>query len=537
MLVKVATRLSRDAQRSPNEWWLLLLVLLGPLSALLLTYRAPVVYTRSDPHLSLFAAQALVQEGTLRLDDYRQWIDGELDDYAVRQHNGHLYYYFPPGPSLFSAPAVWLANQTGKDMTVTAHNQALQKVLASLSTGLVFFLVYRLGRTRLESGPALLIAVVTVCGSALISTLGTALWNINFAVLFTLLSLWLLMTASGPWVGPLLGLLLFGAFLSRPTSLTFIGPALLLLLWRRRRTFASTVVVLGVLLFGFALLSWLTYGQPLPPYYATSRLDRSYEVGRTLYGHLLSPSRGLLVFSPFIIVVLLGMLRHVRALSRQPLFWLALSWLCLHLGLVSHIGHWWGGHTFGPRLLTDLLPAVVVLTILLWEQGGLGGRSTDGRLALGAYLLLGLAAVLINSGQGLYNPSTQLWNDYPNVDVFPEYLYDWRYPQFLASPERLERRYREHQQRPETSGAAPPEPQEQFVQFLRLGHLGQPLPEVKMIGQPIDRAPPVTGRRTSLDPGQGQGGLTRQAAALSRQRQHGRQQSAHGPRIALPAGL
>jgi hypothetical protein len=487
----------------PGAWLLWTLPWLGALAAFLVTYRAPVTYTRSDPHLSLFAAQALVQQGTLRLDAYRELIDEELDTYAVRERDGHLYYYFPPGPSLFAAPTVWLANRAGRDMTITAHNQALQKQLASLICGLVFLLVYGTGRVYLPALPALAITTVNVFGSALVSSLGTALWNMNFAVLFILLAMWLLVAGAPrlrPWQGFVLGGLLFCAFLSRPTTLTFTGPVLVLLLLRDRRAFFRTAAAVGLLLAVFALSSWLAFGRLLPDYYAAERVDRSYQVGRIFVAHLLSPSRGLLIFSPFVVVILAATFAYRRTLSRRPLFWLAVVWLALHLALLSRIGHWYGGHAYGPRLLADALPAIILLNILAWREGAFSAGSRSGRLALGAFLLAGLAAVLINSGQGLYNPSTQRWNDYPNVDQYPEYLFDWRYPQFLASPESLERRYLEHLQRtePNESGA---EAVAEVLQLFRRGRLSQAVPEVQVIGQAEGRAAQPGGQTDPLHPG------------------------------------
>ena len=49
-------------------------------------------------------------------------------------------------------------------------------------------------------------------------------------------------------------------------------------------------------------------------------------------------------------------------------------------------------------------------------------------------------AILFHTYQGLYNGSTVKWNESPNIDQRPEYLFDWRHPQFLASPDMLEAR-------------------------------------------------------------------------------------------------
>lgn len=429
------------------------LVILCLLFIFALTYWAPVTYTRSDPHLSLFVSQALIQHGTLRLDMYRDRLDEELDSYAVRERGGHLTYYFPPGPSLFAAPFVGLANLIGWDMTVTAHNHRLQKLLASLICALIFLMLYKTARCYLSESAALVIAFVSTLGSVLVSSLGAALWNANFAVLFIGLILWMLArtAATGETMRPaahpyLLGLLLFAAFISRPTSLAFILPLMVYLLILDRLTFFKAGLTLAALMGGFLLLSRWQYGQWLPAYYSLERFDRSVGVGRVLYGHLLSPSRGLLIFSPFFIPVFIGVAVYFRRLAAYPLFWLSLTWLTIHLVAMSRIGHWWGGHSYGPRLLADAVPAVIMLTVLLWHAATPVASPALRKIAILSFLALGMLGVFINSYQGLYNPSTLRWNDYPNIDQFPEYVFDWRYPQFLASPKSLEERYQSHLQ-------------------------------------------------------------------------------------------
>jgi hypothetical protein len=67
----------------------------------------------------------------------------------------------------------------------------------------------------------------------------------------------------------------------------------------------------------------------------------------------------------------------------------------------------------------------------------------------------GLFAIWVHSWQALHNHNTVRWNggDWGpilgdiNIDQDPEYLWDWRHPQMLASEASLARRYRSHQGR------------------------------------------------------------------------------------------
>jgi hypothetical protein len=426
-----------------------------------LAYGARVPDADSDPFLSLVVSQQIVERQTVRLDALQGRSDLLRDEWVVQAPNGHYYYYWPVGTSVLSMPFVWVANLLGMDMTTAEHNHATQNLISALSCVLVFAIVYRLGRCYLDWRASLVIASVSVLGSTLISTLGTALWSINFAVVF--LGLALLQVAHldvGGYVrsGPgrarpyVLGLCLFGAYFTRPSTSVFIAIVLAYLFLRDRQVFVRTALTAGLLLLPFLGFSWLEYGRPIPVYSSLAR----FRVHTTpplvaLYGHFLSPSRGLLVFSPFLVVVALGALVLVPNLRRNAVFWLCAVSFGLTVVVASRATRWWGGHSFGPRILTEALPVLVLMTVVVWKEllqrhSQRSGGVPWSRLAAAGYLLLGLLAILIHSYQGLYNLNTHRWNGAiaPDIDRHPEYLFDWRYPQFLATTEALCARNRQH---------------------------------------------------------------------------------------------
>jgi hypothetical protein len=446
----------------PSRKGLLVLLVAGvAVLVFALAYFARVSYAGSDPQLSLLVSQAILEQGTIRLDAYMDLPGFDLGPWIVENSNGHVYYYWPIGPSILSVPYVWLLNQFGLDMAVVQDNNWAQNLLSAILCTLIFVLLYRLCRQYLARWPSLLIATLSVLGTGLISTMGTALWNINFAVLFIVLLLLQLAQldqegakAANPYW---MGFLLFAAFFCRPSTSVFILLVLVYLLLKDRGLFLRTAATALVLLAIYIGLFWLEYGQPFQEYYSVVRVGiYSFDLPTVLYGLFLSPSRGLLVFSPFLTLVAAAALCCFQGIRRSPLFWLALAWFGLHTAMVSRSTRWWGGHSFGPRVLTEVLPALIVLTILLWRNLT-GGSNQRLRYAVAAaYLILGLAAVFINSYQGLYNVSTQRWNGFqfaPNIDRHPRYLLDWQNPQFLATSNSLCDRNQEHLLRELRAGA------------------------------------------------------------------------------------
>lgn len=433
---------SRVALRQQHLAWLF--VALGAAAVFATTYLAPVSYVGSDPELSLLVSQALLEHGTVRLEAYAAGDDAPLNRYStlgeIKQANGHTYYVFPLGTSVLAVPFVGLARLWGWDMQTPEDNYRLQDLLASLSCALIFGIVYQLARCYLQPAPALGIAAASVLGSSLVSTLGTAFWNFNLAILFVLLAVLLLARREqqAASVHPyLLGGLLFGAYFCRPAAATFIIAVLIYLLVEDRQLFVRTAAAAGGLLLVFLIASRLEYGQWLPDYYSAAKFTlHQTPPGSLLYGLFLSPSRGLLVFSPFLVVVLAALVWRFGELRQERLVVLSLAWIALHVLVISRSTRWWGGHGYGPRVLTDIVPAFVLLSVLAARAVLRHSRRMPRRVAVASYAGLALVAIFINAYAGLFNPLTTRWNGAafePNVDSHTEYLLDWRFPQFLAS--------------------------------------------------------------------------------------------------------
>lgn len=426
----------------------------------LLATQSPVSNSNSDPELTLVVAQALVEQGTIRLDAYEGRLALARDFAAYRasnnilQQNDHFYNYFPVGPSLLAAPVVALALSLGRDMTTFADNDALQNLLSGLTVALVFVLLFAFARCYLDAAASLILALIFTLGTGLMSTLGTAYWTHNLSIPLFLMVLWFLArreVGQTATIHPcLIGLLLFLAYLCRASAAAFILPLFFYLLghvaaatprgssphalWRQLRYSDLLRVALsaGLLLGLYLLWSRFEYGQWLPDYYSVDRFTPQRAAPLTaLAGLLISPGRGLLVYSAFLLPIWGGVIWSGRALTRQGLFWLCLAWLTLHFVILVRASSWWGGASFGPRLLVDVMPALFWLTVQTWREMG----SRPRRFILFLAVPLVLWSIYLNSYQGLFNRylgqwETELGNQPGGVGFF-----DWRYPPFAASPE------------------------------------------------------------------------------------------------------
>ena len=85
-------------------------------------------------------------------------------------------------------------------------------------------------------------------------------------------------------------------------------------------------------------------------------------------GTLVSPNRGLLVFSPWILLALLALPATAGQIAHHRLMTWLLWAVVPFFFMLAKYSVWWGGHCFGPRYWTDVIPlfAIVLAFALDW---------------------------------------------------------------------------------------------------------------------------------------------------------------------------
>ena len=176
----------------------------------------------------------------------------------------------------------------------------------------------------------------------------------------------------------------------------------------------------------FCAYNLSVYGHPLPSYFQGGRLSaQGATVAEAFAGNWVSPARGLLVFSPVLVFSLGWAVAALRRRSLSPVDAVCLFLIVAHAVVISTFPHWWGGHSVGPRLFTDVLPCFAWLLAPALPQG-------SGRSWRAAVLALFAAWSVWVHGRAAWTYALHRWNDGPpNVDLAPERLWDWKDPQFL----------------------------------------------------------------------------------------------------------
>jgi hypothetical protein len=399
-------------------------------------YRASPVRTVSDPYFAVLTSESLLTRGSWDLSPYLSELeeragrrgeqlaapaDGSLDstssgfsrrNYQLRRRGDALLYFYPPGVSLLAVPLVAVTRLAGltaidgegrfqfrRELEVHAWLGAL---IAAAGAGVLF----RIARRELAAGPALGVALAAAFGTSLWSSASSALWTHTWTVpILGLALLELLRWEDGGARRPVwLGALLVAAVWVRPTSAIAAAATTIFVLVRHRAALPRLLATGTIGLVAFVAWSEIVWGAPVPLYY---RLGRRAELGgfaSAFLGLLMAPSRGLLVFSPVLAWVAMVLARFGVPAARRPLALLSALVASLQIALYATWPYWWGGGSYGPRLLTDLVPylawfgALAVAAVVARSRSGALTRPVRRVLAIGALALTALSVVVHGAG-------------------------------------------------------------------------------------------------------------------------------------------
>src|SRR5262249_18441341 len=146
-------------------------------------------------------------------------------------------------------------------------------------------------------------------------------------------------------------------------------------------------------------------------------------LGSGMAMNLISPSRGLIIFTPIVLFSMAGMVLAWRHRWCFPLTPYLVAIAVVHSLLIAL---YWPGHGYGPRYYSDLSPVFAfffVPAVLLWPKP---------RMAVACVFVAMAAWSIFVHARGATSAAANLWSATPvNVDEAPWRVWDWRDPQFL----------------------------------------------------------------------------------------------------------
>ena len=444
------------------------------LAGLLVAYNINLRQVSSyDTYASRFVPISILRDADMVLDEFvpedmtRHAGEEMLSDNFVYVR-GHFYDSHAPIGPLLALPVYALPVWIGIPQRPELVANMFSKLAASIMVALSAVMLYRASRRLLGAATAagtsshrdardvdrvaLLAATTYGLGTSVWSTASLAIWTHTPAVLGFAVALWALTAGRAG----LAGVAAAAACFARPATAPAAALLGLYLLHRtlhgewastaagQRRAdlfrFAAAAAFAGLagILYNYWLFANFVGGAPFRTEIWFQELGTrdmfagSLPVG--FAGLTVSPSRGLLIYSPIVLVAAYGAIRAWRSplmsgataarFDRADAIlltrYVSLAAVAILLTYAKFIA-WWGGHGYGPRYLTDAMPFVGLLfapgfLVLLQSHS----RASLGKIAATAALIYSISI----QGIGAF-----CWPSSWTLDAEHPYrfrLWDWR---------------------------------------------------------------------------------------------------------------
>jgi hypothetical protein len=384
----------------------------------------------------------LLQHGRLDLDRlFQEWPAADPLPFWIQHVGPHYRSSYPLAPALLAIPVYAgpvLLGAGDSWVVLNALSKLASSLLAALSVAFVYLAARELARREaIDEGAALATAAVYALATPTWAVASQGLWGHAPAQLGLAVSLWALLRSETPRASLVLAGLAAGVMVaSRPSTglvaMVIAGFAVL----SRGRAGLLCAGALGAVLALVAAHNLAVFGSLQGGYAELHRTHSEHHgvasawggsIGAGLAGVLVSPSRGLFIYAPVLLFPVAGL---AAWLVRRRGGVLACSALATAVGIatIGQFSVWWGGHSFGPRLLADVMPAVVLGLVPVWPA------IRRSALTRTLFALAFAVSVLAEVVGAFYFPSPRAvdWDTSPrDVDFAHERLWDWRDPQLL----------------------------------------------------------------------------------------------------------
>ncbi len=293
-----------------------------------------------------------------------------LTTWAVPGRDGQKYPQFMPGQAILNIPLYLAGRLLSREplnlrSVILAHwtTSLFNPIVIALTGWLIAIFASRLGYSRrLSVGLGLAYALCTM----VLSYTGTYFGEPVIALLIILaayavyaartqlhLMRWLIVA------GTALGMTL----LIRERSAIMLPPFILYVFlyhrrvwWRGWVAFFAPLVVSGVII---GLINWSRYGSPLTfGFSALQHTSFTTPLVLGLYGLLISPGKGLLLYNPIAWAGLVGLAIMFRTRRREAILFALI--MLAELFFFALYEFWTGGWNWGPRYILPVLPLLVL---------------------------------------------------------------------------------------------------------------------------------------------------------------------------------
>lgn len=367
---------------------------------------------------------SILREFDFDLDEFPFLYEPEVV-YFLKRTYGHIISGYPPWAAVLALP-VYLLPVLGGLSSQSHLLPDLEKLSASLITALSVVILFFALRRMTQERVAWLIALVYAFGTSSFSTSSQGLWQHGPSQLFLALMIyWLVRGLEEPRFSAYAGFAMGSAVICRPVNILITPLIGIYILHKRRDQIIGFLLAASPPFLLFMAYNLRYFGSPFTTGFAGTVISLysflkapsavlSTPLLEGLTGILASPGRGLLIYSPIFLFSFVGMAMVWKEPGHILLKYLSFAPLPLIL-LTGKWMNWWGGGSYGPRMLADITP---ILCLYLYPP-----LERFEAKAFLKYVFAGLSALSIGLHMlGAFSDGS--WNAL-DPDRHPERLWSW----------------------------------------------------------------------------------------------------------------
>jgi hypothetical protein len=234
------------------------------------------------------------------------------------------------------------------------------------------------------------------------------------------------------YIGLLSGLYIF----NRPSDSILLIPALIYVISYRNYKIIIYLFSVVVSSAPFAIYNYYYFGSILGGYNSTiSSLVLNYNTITNYIGLLISPSRGIIIYTPIVLMAIVGLLNVSKMNNSRIKQFLYVSTIAIIIQILiySIFKVWWAGWSYGPRFLTCILPLMAIfISLSLPENITLRKLNKKETLILVVFILLLIPSIFSQFVGTFYYPNGN-WDGNPSIDLTTERLWNWSDTQIMRS--------------------------------------------------------------------------------------------------------
>ena len=377
---------------------------------------------------------SILEYNDLYMDHYMNYYGDPIlwpGQVLFSQSHDHYLSYYPIVTPLLVTP-IYVVPYAGMkavgvpvDMTSSAFRalvMMMEKFSASIIAAAGCVIMYMVARRLFRPDIALLTTLIYAFATETWAISSQGLWQHGVSELFMLLSLLVvLMNEKKPAIRNyvFLGILSALYVFNRPLDSILILPIIAYVVYPFRkdtiRSIACYVLSAAAISLPFIAYNLYFFDSVLGWYDSAAAGMSLSNLSVGLAGILVSPSRGLFVYTSIALLAIPGILyiRSVEDKRTRTLLYMSVIAVSLFLLAVGSYFEWWGGGCYGPRYLTDIVPFLAIF-IGLFLNHALAGNFHKLLIAVIALLII-LSVIVQMIGVFFYPNGGYKWDDEPGL--------------------------------------------------------------------------------------------------------------------------